>query len=1013
MTAVAVPAPQQPTVTRTYGRFDPRRITAPYSLSPLIVLIGLASMVQLDGAAFNILVPDIKNSYHLSLTGVSFITAVSLPLGLLVDVPVGYYADRVPRMRMACIGLMLFMGFSALTGVAGAVASLGVLYLARSGVAVGGAFTSTQNSLLADYYPIDIRPRVYYAQRAAIAAALALGPAIVAAFELFYSWEVPFLVLAAPTLVFIVMGLRTREPIRGLHERRYLGADEATAEIEDEPPTFSETFRVLFANRSARRIYYSLPFLTASAIGIQQFTSLFYQQILHQDASRRGLIVSLSVPGEFIGLAVGLYVVQKLMAKDPGRTMRLIALTGLGSAACLVVFALAPSLPWAFGSQFLYFAISSALTPGIYAVISLAVPPRMRTLGFATSSLWFILGVPIIPIVGAVGDHFGIRIGMLMFVPVYVLGSLVLATSGNFLNGDIEKVRVSTLARAEVRKARVEGRAKLLMVRSLDAGYEGVQVLFGVDLDVEDGDMLAILGTNGAGKSTLLRSISGLLVPTAGAVLFDGRDITSADPNRIAESGIMQVPGGRGIFPGLTVAESLKVAGWMYEDDPEYYRQAVETVLGYFPILRRRWSTASRDLSGGEQQMLSLAQAFIARPRLLMIDELSLGLAPTVVEQLLEIVKEIHDQGTTVILVEQSVNLALRLCKRAVFMDKGEIVFSGTTEELMGRDDIVRAVFLGGAKEARKVLDAEPTGSVGSGARTAASAGPALPSAAAPARAGEAAAGVEPHANGEPGSPEARPTVLQARGMRKRFGGVVAVDDVDLDVYDGEILGLIGPNGAGKTTLFELISGHLHADSGRVTLFGQDVSDWPAHRRARLGLGRSFQAARLWPGLTTREIVSVAVTKRVHTPGVIQSLLCLPTVGRAERRVNREADEVLELLGLAQFSDLLASDLSTGTRRLVELAVMVAMRPKLVMLDEPSAGIAQAETEELVPVLRETQEHLDCTIVIIEHDMGVMRALSDRIVAMDTGRVVVTGSPEMVLNHPLVVESYLGAGAVT
>ncbi len=967
-----------------FAKFNPRRITAPYPLTPLVFLIGLAAMVQFDASAFGILVPDIKNSYHLSLAGVSFITAVSLPLGLLVDVPVGYYADRVKRVRLTCIGLAIFMGFSALTGVAGAISSLAVLYAARSGVAVGGAFTSTQNSLLADFYPIEIRTRVYYTQRAAVAAALALGPAVVALFELFYSWEVPFFVLAAPTLIFIAMGVfKVKEPIRGLHERRYLGADEATAEIEDEPPTFSETFRVLFANRSARRIYYSLPFLTASAIGITQFTSLFYQEILHLDASRRGVLTSLSEPGEFIGLGIGLIVVQKLMVKDPGKTMRLIAATGIGSAACLAVFALSPSVPWAFGSHFLYLMITSALTPGIYAVISLAVPPRMRTLGFATSSLWFILGVPIIPIVGTIGDAYGIRVGMLIFVPVYLIGSLVLASSGNFLNNDIEKVRVSTLARAEVRKARIEGRANMLMVRSLDAGYEGVQVLFGINLDVEDGEMLAILGTNGAGKSTLLRVISGLLVPEAGAVLFDGRDITSSDPNRIAESGIMQVPGGRGIFPGLTVSESLRVSGWMYEKEPEYLKQATEQVLDYFPILRTRLNVAAGSLSGGEQQMLSLAQAFIAKPRLLMIDELTLGLAPTVIESLLEIVKAIHDRGTTVILVEQSVNVALRLCDRAAFIEKGEVVFCGPTSDLLGREDIVRAVFLEGAR-GDQLAD------------------------------GEAANGptaVEEEARVWDTSE--RKVVLSGRGLRKSFGGVVAVDDVDLDLHDGEILGLIGPNGAGKTTTFELISGALNADAGRVTMHDRDVSNWSPDRRAEAGLGRSFQAARLWPGLTVQETIALAVTKRMHTPGVLPTLFCIPGVRSAERRVNREVDEVLEWLHLGDFRDLLTGDLSTGTRRLVELSVIVAMRPSIVMLDEPSAGIAQAETEELVPVLRQTKEQLGASMLLIEHDMGVMRALSDRVIAMDTGSVVVVGSPDEVMSHPRVIESYLGAAAGT
>ncbi len=182
------------------------------------------------------------------------------------------------------------------------------------------------------------------------------------------------------------------------------------------------------------------------------------------------------------------------------------------------------------------------------------------------------------------------------------------------------------------------------MIRSLDAGYDGVQVVFGVDLDVGDGEMVAVLGTNGAGKSTLMRAISGLVVPTAGEVMFDGKAITTYEAYRITEAGILQVPGGRGIFPGLTVAECLRVAGWLYDTDDEDLARATETVLDYFPVLSRRWHTPAGSLSGGEQQMLSLSMAFIAKPKLLIIDELSLGLAPTVIESLLGIVKGIHDR---------------------------------------------------------------------------------------------------------------------------------------------------------------------------------------------------------------------------------------------------------------------------------------------------------------------------------------------------------------------------------
>src|SRR5213079_2179301 len=205
---------------------------------------------------------------------------------------------------------------------------------------------------------------------------------------------------------------------------------------------------------------------------------------------------------------------------------------------------------------------------------------------------------------------------------------------------------------------------------------------------------------NGAGKSTFLKAISGVVDPIGGAMFFGGRDITHADANQTAKLGIVQVPGGRAVFPTLTVAEHLRAAGWLYRDDPEYLKSATEEVLGTFPRLRERKEQMAGNLSGGEQQMLALGMAFIAKPRLLMIDELSLGLAPTIVEQLLTIVRRIRDNGTAIILVEQSINVALTLAERAYFMEKGEVRFHGPTAELLERDDIVRSVFLEGAASA-------------------------------------------------------------------------------------------------------------------------------------------------------------------------------------------------------------------------------------------------------------------------------------------------------------------------
>ena len=380
--------------------------------------------------------------------------------------------------------------------------------------------------------------------------------------------------------------------------------------------------------------------------------------------------------------------------------------------------------------------------------------------------------------------------------------------------------------------------------------------------------------------------------------------------------------------------------------------------------------------------MLSLSMAFIAKPKLLIIDELSLGLAPTVIESLLGIVESMNDQGSAVILVEQSINLALRLCDRAVFMEKGQVVFSGSTADLLDRQDIVRAVLLGRADDSP--TDTAPSGS----ASTADFASPAADM-----------------------TLDSRDAVLSARGLYQSFGGVVAVDDVDLDLYRGEILGLLGPNGAGKTTIFEMLSGERRSERGRITMGTDDITSWPAYRRAEHGLGRSFQAARLWPGLTVDESVIVAISHHTSSPGAAAAMMCLPNVRRSERNLREAADEILETLGLAQYADQLTSDLSTGVRRLLELAVIIAMGPSIVLLDEPSAGLAQAETEAMAPVLLETKRRLDCSMILIEHDMGLLRQLADRAIALDVGAVVTVGSPEDVLNHPYVIESYLGVAA--
>src|SRR5438105_10201653 len=238
----------------------------------------------------------------------------------------------------------------------------------------------------------------------------------------------------------------------------------------------------------------------------------------------------------------------------------------------------------------------------------------------------------------------------------------------------------------------------MLACRGVDFSYGALQVLFDVDFTVDDGEMVALLGVNGAGKSTLLKVISGIGLPSTGSVRFRGQDITFLDAERRVRLGITQVPGGRAVFGPMTVVENLRSFGYTMGRDRRSLERAMDGCFEAFPRLAERRNQLASTLSGGEQQMLGLSKALIIQPRLLLIDELSLGLAPVIVAQLLEMVRRINQQGTAVVLVEQSVNIALNLVDHAYFMEKGEIRFDGPAVELLARDDLLRAVFLEGAR---------------------------------------------------------------------------------------------------------------------------------------------------------------------------------------------------------------------------------------------------------------------------------------------------------------------------
>jgi ABC-type branched-subunit amino acid transport system ATPase component len=445
-----------------------------------------------------------------------------------------------------------------------------------------------------------------------------------------------------------------------------------------------------------------------SAIGFGLFTvpvlgNLYLKQRFGLDAFERGLIYSIGSAGVLVTLPfVGRYY-DKLFRIDPQKALSLIGKVVLPVAVLVPIqYAMPNAALWAVVGVPVSMLLLTAFSM-IGPILMSVAPYRLRGMVTAVGGLYvFFVGAFGGAVLAAILDSlFDVRTAVLIImIPSTLIGALLIVRSAHFIKNDLSLVVVELQEEMEEHKRQQANPDDIpvLQLSGIDFSYGHVQILFGVTFEVQRGEVLALLGTNGAGKSTALRVASGLETPSRGVVRLNGHDITYTTPEQRSRLGIHLLPGGKGVFGEMTIAENLEMGGFVYRSDKAELHRRTERVYTLFPALAMRRKQRADSLSGGTQQMLALAIAMLHDPQVLIIDELSLGLAPIVVQELIGVVERLKAEGVTLIIVEQSLNVAAAIADRAVFLEKGRVRFEGPIRDLIERDDLARAVFLGGSE---------------------------------------------------------------------------------------------------------------------------------------------------------------------------------------------------------------------------------------------------------------------------------------------------------------------------
>lgn len=959
----AAPTPTRRERVRAYlASINPAGVEGP--MMPLVVLSASAALGGWSSQALGLAAPEIQASFGASVTMLTLVSTITSTFMLIIGIPLGYLVDRVSRVWLVRISALLAPVGDAIQAT---TTNFGIYTLGNTfGEVARTPAAGADMPLMADYYRARSRTRVYgFIALAGTIGGLVATP-IVGYLVEFHGWRSATMTLAAMSMVVALLTFWLREPKRGATDRLDLGLDELSAEQsthEPPPPSMGEALRGAWSIRTLR-LQAIAGFVGTFAAPLNILVALVLASKFAMSPMERSMLAMVTQILVIPAMLLSVGIADRLIERKPSTLVALQAGLSFLSSVMLIAQAFAPNL-----AVFVVLSLVPALLTTVFgpiglSVMSLVVPARYRGVGMQIFTPFALVGTLLGPVLVQVASQVTLQQSFLFFAPFLLISGLIYLASAGSVTGDIQRARASAAAEEVSLRGDDGHRDHLLVCRDVEACIEGAVILRGIDLEVRDGEILGLVGTNGAGKSTLLTAVCGLNPPTNGAIFVDGVETTYRHAHEIARLGVGYLPGGRAVFGDLTVEENLRAA----LATGRAARTDLAEVLTHFPQLESRLRLRAADLSGGEQQMLALAQTFAQSPRLLLIDELSLGLAPGVVESLLAALRSMNAAGTTVVLVEQSLNIAVEVCDRLIYLDQGRVTFEGAPAELLAQPGLVRSLFMGGA--------------VGG-----------LPGRTRPR---------------SPGSPTPAEPVLTCTDITLDYGGIRALAGVDLAVQPLEIVGVIGPNGAGKSTLFDALSGYERLSSGTITLDGRDVTGASPDARARLGLSRAFQNARLFGCMTVRETIAVAFEHRVDR-SVLGAALWLPGTRARQRRLDADIDELLALMGLGRYEDVLLGELSTGTRRAVEIACHMAAEPKVLLLDEPSSGLAQAETEALGPTLQRIVRDIGCALVVIEHDLPLLGTVADRLVAMERGAVVATGTPGEVLADERVRAGYLTA----